>query len=126
MHQMPYAEKISVVEKGSNFEVFRSHSHELGWITHNLPDVAGDSALLAQVTKESFKPLHIQQIYKAIKRMKKDPGIGLKVHKLEMESLRIIAFSDTSFANTSNFRTQLGFVIFLGDARNRVNSLNFR
>lgn len=107
MHQRPYEQELWVTESGTTFEVLISRLHELGWINHTRPDVNHDAALLASVTNESFKPEHIQQLNTAIKQIKKDHRIVLKLQKPEMESLRVVRFSNTSFRNSSNFITQL-------------------
>lgn len=126
MHQSPYAQKLDVLRGDCPFAEFRSRRHELGWITHTRPDVAADSALLAQVTEKTFKPLHVKQLNAAIIRVKKEPGLGLKVHVLNRDKLRIISYADTSFANASDLGTQLGFVVFMTDGTKRVNWLHFR
>lgn len=126
MHQYPYAKKLAVLDKKCSFPDFRSRRHELGWITHTRPDVAGDSALLDQVTQHTFKPIHVKQINTAIQRVKDNPELGLRVHNLNKNKLKIISYADVSFANSADFRTQLGFVVFLSDDTNRVNWIHFR
>ena len=78
MHQKLYAEKLKRLEKGSSFELFRSRRHELAWITHTRPDVQADAAILAQVTSPTFRPEHINQINRAINRVKSYTSLGLK------------------------------------------------
>lgn len=55
VHQKTFAEKLSSVERDLYFKFFIFHHLELGWITHNLLEVAGDSTLFARVTNESIK-----------------------------------------------------------------------
>lgn len=126
MHQADYGNKISLLEKGCTFEEFKSRRHELAWLTHTRPDVAAEAAILAQVTAELFKPIHISQLNAAIKRVKNDPRLGLIVHKLNLDTLNILVHADASFANLHDLRTQLGFVILLTDHTKRVNWLQYR
>lgn len=126
MHQAQYAAKIELLDKNCDYEIFRSRRHELAWITHTRPDVAAEAAILAQVTIESFSPNHITQLNRAIKRVKKEPKLGLLVHQLDVNSLYIIAHADSSFANLPDLKSQLGFVILLSDKTGRVNWLHFR
>lgn len=126
MHQAQYDAKIETVEKGCTFERFRSRRHELAWITHTRPDVAAEAAMLAQVTAESFSPSHINQLNRAIKRINDEPKLGIIVHKLNMNSLRILVHADASFANLPDLKTQLGFIVLLADDTLRVNWLHFR
>lgn len=58
--------------------------------------------------------------------IKKDPKLGLIVHQLDLESLRIVSHADASFANLPDLKTQLGFIVLLTDKTGRVNWLHFR
>lgn len=90
------------------FDVLRSRRHELRWVTHTRPDVAWDSVLLDKFTKESFQPVHIKQLNTTIRRVKAEPELRLKKHKLDLQSLMILAFADSSFSNATNYHKQLG------------------
>lgn len=68
----------------------------------------------------------MKRLNSAIRKVKHDPDLGLKVHCLNKEKLTIISYADASFANVSHFRSQLGFVVFLADDTNRVNWLHYR
>lgn len=81
MSQHTYAESLEMIKKGCSFEVFKSSWYKSGWITNNRQDVAGDSTLLAQVTKESFQLAHIKQVNNTNKRIKEEK-LELKVNKL--------------------------------------------
>lgn len=88
--------------------------------------MAGDSAILVQVTKDSFLPIHVKLLNAAIQRIKAEQKLGLQVHDLNKESMKIIAYSDASFANMTNLRTQLRFALFLSYDTNRINWLHYR
>lgn len=68
----------------------------------------------------------MKQLNTAIKRVKDNPDLGLKIDALNRNKLRVISYADSSFANASDLATQLGFVIFLSDESKRVNWLHFR
>lgn len=126
MHQAQYADKIELLKKDCSFETFRSRRHELAWITHTRPDVTAEAAMLSQITPELFNHTHVMQLNRAIKRIKAEPKLGLIVHSLDLESLRLISHADASFANLSDLRTQLGFVVLPIDKTGRVNWFHFR
>lgn len=88
------------------------------------PDVAEDSDLLVQETKESLHVIHTKQLNTATNRVKKGTQLCVKVDKLELEILRILEFADASFANASNYHMhcnwQWCFKISLSDKRNRI------
>ena len=46
--------------------------------------------------------------------------LTIKFPKLDLTSLRIIGFSDASFAGNRDFSIQLGYIIFIGDNTDRV------
>lgn len=126
MHQTEYAQKIQPLDKNCTYEEFRSRRHKLAWITHTRPDVAVEAAILAQITQQLFQPTHITQLNRAIKRIKDQPELGLIVHKLDLESLRLIVHAHISFGNLPDYKTQLGFVVLLSDKTNRVNWFHYR
>lgn len=107
MHQQLYNKHLKFVEKDCTFVLFVSRTQELVWIAHTLPGVSGDSALLAQDTEQLFKHAHIRKLIKAIGRVKDNPELGLRVLDLKKDKLRIIANSDESFANTTDYRIHL-------------------
>lgn len=43
-----------------------------------------------------------------------------------MDSLRVVGFSDASFANHDDFTSQLGHICFLSDASGRIFPISFR
>lgn len=88
--------------------------------------MASEAAILTQITEELFQPTHIKQLNRAIQRIKEQPDLGLVVHQLNRDSLRIIVHADASFANLTDFRTQLGFVVLLSNHTRRVNWLHYR
>lgn len=54
---------IWCLENYWTFHMFRSRRHKLDWITHITPNDAGDSEMLSQATKNTFKPKHVLQLY---------------------------------------------------------------
>ena len=48
-------------------------------------------------------------------------SIALKFVELELQTVRLVAFTDSSFANNQDCSSQIGFVIILLDHKNRAN-----
>ena len=46
---------------------------------------------------------------------------NLKFVKLDAKTLRIVIFTDLSFANNKNLLSQIDYIIILANARNNVN-----
>lgn len=51
--------------------------------------------------------------------------MGLRFVKLDLHTLRLIIFTDSSFANNADHSSQIGFVILLADAHNRCNIIQW-
>lgn len=51
--------------------------------------------------------------------------VGLKVFPLDMNHLKLALFTDASFANSENCKSQIGFVIALWDNQNRAKIVNY-
>lgn len=50
---------------------------------------------------------------------------GLKYVKLDLESLKLVVFTDSSYANNRDLTSQIGYVICLADASDRANILHW-
>ena len=50
---------------------------------------------------------------------------GLKFIKLDLNTLKVVAFTDSSFANNSDHSSQIGFVIVLADGDNNANIVHW-
>ena len=50
---------------------------------------------------------------------------GLKFIPLDLDTLKIVAFTDSSFANNHDFSSQIGFVIALTDVNNNANIIHW-
>ena len=53
-------------------------------------------------------------------------GHGLRFVKLDLDSLQILAFTDSSFANNKDCTSQIGYVVVLADASGNANILHWQ
>ena len=51
---------------------------------------------------------------------------GLTFVQLDVTTLRIVAFTDSSFANNKDLSSQIGYVIVLADAQNNANIIHWQ
>ena len=89
----------------------------LAWLANTRPDCLLEISQLAQVTEENFKASKrhvLKRLNKAV-RYAVDNRVPLKIRKLSVASLKVIGFSDASFANNADLSSQLGHICFLGD-----------
>ncbi|KAI0991655.1 hypothetical protein K3495_g16532, partial [Podosphaera aphanis] len=78
------------------------------------PQAAFDLSQAAQVTQPSS--LQIDALNKRLKWQME--GSGLRFIKLNESELQITVFTDSSFANNSDYSSQIGFIIVLADNKN--------
>lgn len=101
---------------------------EFAWLANSRPDCLFSISQLAQVTDEMFQqnlPLHIRYLNTAFKFAIDNP-VSLAILRLDLESLRVLGFSDSSFANNHDLSTQLGHIIFLADGNGTAVAIHFK
>lgn len=125
MHQERFALKISPLSKECTFTDFRSKRHQLAWLTHTRPDLCAGVNLAAQVTEEKFERKHIKALNAIIKRAHDNSRRGIKQQTLDEKSFSLRVCTDSSFANTPDLRSQLGFIVLLCDSSGKCNILHF-
>lgn len=125
IHQKAYIERIKPLPPESGFDVLRSARAQISWLIHTRPDICCAINKLAQVTQDSFDASHIKSFNKLVRHVKKTKSQGLKMQKLDYDSLHIRAYSDASFATNADLTSQLGFIIVMSDASHKSNVLDF-
>ena len=81
--------------------------------------------ILSQITAQNYCDKYRQILNKVIRHVHDTPDRTLKHHVLNEDSLRLVVFSDASFANNPDLSTQLGYVVVLADGTGRSNILHF-
>jgi len=115
-------EALSPVTTNKNFHSARAKIQYVGVMTR--PDLCAETQLLANGIDDPSKE-DLKRLNKLIKYCKKTKDIGLKFVKLDLDSTKIVLFTDSSFANAKNLKSQLGFVIALVDKENNANIIHF-
>lgn len=123
--QEHYTKKLKILLLDCSFSDFRSLRHQLAWLTHTRPEIYCSVNMAAQVTEQKFTTDHIKAINKVVKHVKGHPSIVLKCSKLDVDSLRLKVYADSSFANNDDLSSQLGFIVLLVDKHDRCNILQF-
>ena len=59
---------------------------------------------------------HLQQLNKLVKEAKASEDWGLTFKPVELETAKILVFSDSSWANASELRSQAGFMVLIAGA----------
>lgn len=122
-HHIKKIEKISVktVDK-TEYVAQRARGAYIATICR--PDVTFAFSYAAQHQQDPTSK-NARFLNKAISRCLKSPQLGLKYVPLDTESTHVAVFADASFANNSDYSSQLGFVACLMDKHNRANIINY-
>ena len=126
--QHAYLRKLEELPPDASFSHFRSMRMRLAWLSNSRPDCLFEISQLAQVTEQMFTSCRrnvINRLNKTV-RFAKGNKVSLKIRNLDKESIRIIGFSDSSFANNEDLSSQLGYIIFLGDQHDNVVPICFK
>ena len=88
------------------------------------PEAAYDLSTAAQVTSPTEQDE--KKLNKRLKWQSDNASRGLRFVPLKTEaSLRLIVFTDASFANNADLSSQIGYVIALADTENNANILHW-
>jgi hypothetical protein len=87
------------------------------------PEAAFDLSFAAQVVNP--KEENAKQLNKRLQWQIDNPLRGLRFIQLDKSSLKLIVFTDSSFANNLDFSSQIGFVITLIDKNNKANIIHW-
>ncbi|KAI0995299.1 hypothetical protein K3495_g12883 [Podosphaera aphanis] len=87
------------------------------------PESSFDLSSAAQVTNPDSKS--INKLNSRIEWQIKNASRGLKFVELDLESLQLIIFTDSSFANNNDLSSQIGFVMVLADKNNKANIIHW-
>ena len=128
MNQHVYLRQLEELPMDSNFSRFRSMRMKLAWLSHTRPDCMLEISQLAQVTEDKFmqnKRVLTKRLNKAVKYAVSN-RFSLAILKLDHDSVRIVGFSDASFAHNDDFTSQLGHICFLSDSHGKVAPISFK
>ena len=115
-----YLQRIKVLPSDASFADFRAARQKLMWITHTRPDILCAVNRATQVTEALFGQESIQALNKIARHAHKHPLRGLRYSKLDIATLHLRAYSDSSFANNYDQTTQLGYIVMLCDANEKM------
>lgn len=116
---------IKTLRKCSDLEEFRTLIHRLAWICHTRADIMSPVIILLHITSKNCASKHVNLVNGVVRRVKSNQDRGIAHHELNIDELKIISFTDCSFANNMDSTSQLGFIFLLSDEKNRSNVLHF-
>lgn len=87
------------------------------------PEMACALSLAAQAIDPD--EADIKRLNDSIHWQQENAARGLRFVHLDINTLRLFAFTDASFANNKDYSSQIGYVIALADGSNRANVLSW-
>ena len=125
IHQQEYSSHIKPLPTDATFIEFRSSRQKLMWLCNTRPDIACATNKLTQITEQTYGNQAIKDLNKVVHYIQRTPMRGLHYPKLDLDSLQLRAYADSSFANNADSTTQLGFIVILTDSAERANVIHY-
>ena len=126
--QLHYLRKLEALPLDATFGDFRSARMKLAWLAHTRPDCLFHISQLAQVTSDRFESdkRNIIKQYNLAAKLAKEQKYFLRTPHLNREPIRVVGFSDASFANNHDLSSQLGYIIMLVDDTGTMAPIHFK
>lgn len=125
--QHSYLKNLEEINTSAGYETFHYMRMRLSWLSNTKPDCLFDISQLVEVTKEIFeKPrdINIRHLNHAV-RYAKSNAVSIHFLSLDCNSIRVIGYPASSFANNAHFSSQLGHVFFIEDDTGAVIPIPF-
>jgi hypothetical protein len=121
-----YINKLEFLPDDATFEDYASLRACLLWISHTRPDVAAFASLCASDKKEDVDGTAVSAMNKTLARLKDTADLALSYPAFDVDTLRMVVYADSSFANRRDKSSQLGYVVCLRDKTGTVCILGYR
>jgi len=122
LNQEEKLKKLIIPTTQTEFISERASVQYIGVCTR--PDLCAASQLLASAAANPKKEDFIK-MKKLIERCRSTIKVHLKYVPLDVNDLRLLLFTDASFANADKLKSQIGFVLVLADGSNNANILHY-
>ncbi len=87
------------------------------------PEATFDLSTAAQAINPDEKD--VKALNKRLQWQIENAARGIRFVKLDKESLKLIVFTDASFANNKDLSSQIGYILVLADTKRRANILHW-
>ena len=117
--------RLKLLPTTCSFTEYRSARASLAWLIQTRPDVACAISMSARITTSSFNIACIEAYNSTVRYLRKTKDRRLQYPKLDPNSLRLACYVDAGHCNTSEGKSQLGYLLILADASNKCSILAF-
>lgn len=125
LSQSEYINRLEYLDKNASFKKYRSLRARLIWVVNTRPDICAAVSIFSTITESCHKMQDNINLNKIVKHLKSTCNIKLKYPKLDLSSLRLLVYSDSSFNNREGNKSQLGYIIILADETNNCCILQY-
>lgn len=115
-------QKLIIPDSQKTVASVRSMCQYIG--VNSRPDVCEPLQLIGPCNEPTSKA-EFKLLEKVIKHLRETKDRGIDYVKLDMKTLGILLFTDSSFANERGLKSQLGSVIVLADKEGRANLVHY-
>jgi hypothetical protein len=126
LSQRKYVSRLQLLPASATISDFTSMRAKVSWVTHTRPDISCAVSQAAKVRQNEFGVNDIKALNNVIKYLRATPEITLSFPKLDIDMLRIVVYTDASFANNVDLSSQLGYVVTLTDASRKAAVLHYQ
>lgn len=90
----------------------------------NRPDLCAEAQLLSNAVSCPDEEVY-ERIEVLVRRCRDTNQVGLNYVELDKECLKLLLFTDASFANANKLKSQMGFVVVLSDKYGKANIIHY-
>ncbi len=118
--------EVTALTASCKFAAYSSMRAKLLWCANVRPELCCAVSIFAATTISGFTELHVTEMNVVIHRLRSTSSQCLRFPALDASSLRLHAYSDSSFSNRPDDTLQLGFVLCLVDSSKRACIIAFQ
>ena len=124
--QVEYIQRLEIMAEESIVDEISSKRQKIAWMKHTRPEITRELSFAAQATAKNFNRRNLKDVKKVIRYIRNTDEILIKFPGLDQELPKIIAFADSSFGNSRDGGTQLGYIIILADGNQKCSIIVYR
>ena len=118
--------QISKIELAKDYNSYIAQRARGAYIaTVSQPERAFGYSFAAQITNSTITDKQIDFLNKQLSWQLNHPERGLRFVPLDLQTLRVAVFTDSSFANNHDMSSQIGYVVITVDKDNRANIIHW-
>jgi hypothetical protein len=121
-----YIHKLDFLATDATLEEYASIRACLLWLSHARPDVAAFACLCASNKKQDVDETAVSAMNQTLARLKETADLALSFPAIDVDTLPMVVYADSSFANGRNKRSQVGHVLCLRDKTGTMCILGYR